>query len=167
MTYTYTYTARNKENPNQVMTFTIVDDHLKVNLTGFIEQVSDAMGEEDTKKTSKEIIKTHSGSALYKAVERLAGPVHINDVSPNYRDGKFRLTFWRRLAGLRFAPIGLSLGNVDNPKSAKQFLDTLHERQSQSDTPGFFAGPLDYWMTWFALVIGVFVLIKWPRKKKA
>jgi hypothetical protein len=166
MPFTYTYTARNQENPDRVMTFTIIDNHIKVNLTGFVDQLSEVLEEKERKEAIKDIISTQSGTALYKAVERLSGLVHINDVTPSYEDGQFKLTFWKRVAGLRFAPIILSMGSVDNPESASQFISTLVERQDQAESPGFFAGPLDYWASWIALLIGVVTLIKWPRKKK-
>lgn len=166
MPFTYTYTARNEDNPNRVMTFTIFEDYIKVNLTGLVDQVSEVVEEEDRQAAVKDFLTTQTGTALYKAMERLSGPVHINDVSPAYDDGQFKLTFWKRVAGLRFAPIMLSMGNVDNQEAAGQFIDTLKTRQDQADTPGIFAGPLDYWATWIAMLIGVFVLIKWPRKKK-
>ena len=166
MPFTYTYTARSKENPDRVMTFTIFDDYLKVNLTGLVDQVSEVIDDEDRQAAAKEFFTTQSGTALYKVMERLSGPVHINDVTPSFEDGAFKLIFWRRVAGLRFAPIVVLMGSVDNPEAAGQFIDTLMERQDQTDTPGIFAGPLDYWATWIAMVIGVLVLIKWPRKKK-
>lgn len=167
MPFTYTYTARNKDNPNRVITFTIFEDYLKVNLTGLIDQVSEVIEEEDRQAAVKDMITTQTGTAIYKALERLSGPVHINDVSPTYKDGRFQLTFWKRVAGLRFAPIILSMGNIDNPEAAGQFIETLMERQDLTGTPGVFSGPLDYWATWFAMLIGLIVLIKWPRKKES
>ncbi len=165
MPFTYTYTARNKENPNRIMTFTIFEDYLKVNLTGLVDQVSEVVEEKDRQDAVKEFLTTQSGSALYKAVERLSGPVHVNDVSPSYAEGLFKLTFWKRVAGLRFAPLVLAMGDVDNPEAAEKFINTLKERQDLADTPGIFSGPLDYWATWMAMAIGIIVLIKWPRKK--
>lgn len=167
MPFTYTYTARNRENPDRVMTFTIFEDYLKVNLTGLVDQVSSVVGEEDTGTAAKDFLATQSGSALYKAVERLSGPIHVNDVNPYFEDGQFKLTFWKRVAGLRFAPIILSMGDVDNPDAAGQFIETLMDRQDQADEPSAFAGPLDYWGTWIGILVGVILLIKWPRKDKS
>ena len=167
MPFTYTYTARNKDNPNRVATFTIFDDEVKVNLTGIFDQVSDVMDEEKRKEAVKEIISTQSGTALYKLTERLSGPAHINDVTPIYNDEKLIVTFWKRLKGLRFAPVVLSMGPVDNPEAASQFVEILKDRQEQADAPGFFAGPLDYWATWIAALIGLVVLLRWPRKQKS
>jgi hypothetical protein len=164
MPFTYTYTARNKDNPDRVLTFTIFENHLKVNLTGLIDQVSTVVGEEDRETAVKDFLSTQSDSAIYKAVERLSGLIHVNDVDPYYEEGQFKLRFWKRILGLRFAPITLSMGNVDNPEAAGQFIDTLMSRQDQAETPGPFTGPLDYWATWLGLIIGLFVLIKWPRK---
>lgn len=167
MPFTYTFTARNKENPNRVMTFTIFEDYLKVNLTGLVDQVSEVVEDEDRQTAVKDFLTTQTGTALYKAVERLSGPVHVNDVKPFFEDGQFKLTFWKRAIGLRFAPITLSMGDVDNPEAADQFIDKLLDRQKQAETPGFFSGPLDYWATWIGLLIGLVVLIKWPKKDKS
>lgn len=166
MPFTYTYTARNKENPDRVLTFTIIEDHLKVNLTGLVDQLSDVDKGEDQKTAVKNFLTTQSGTAIYKAMERLSGPVHVSDVNPQYKEGKFRLTFWKRLAGLRFAPITIVMGSVDNPEAAEQFINTLIERQNQTESPGYFAGPLDYWATWIGILIGLIVLIKWPRQRE-
>lgn len=170
MPFTYTYTARNKENPDKVITFTIFDDYLKVNLTGVLDRVSDVV-EEHEEETRKEQIKTflstQSGSALYKALERLSGPVHINDVCATLEEDQLNLTLWKRMAGLRVAPITISMGNVDNPEAANQFIDTLIDRQKSAESPSVFAGPLDYWVTWVALLIGLIVLIRWPKKDQS
>jgi hypothetical protein len=166
MPFTYTYSARNKDNPNRMVTFTIYDEQLKVNLSGLVEQVSEVFNEEDRKSAIKEVISTQSGTALYKAIERLSGPVHINDVTPIFKNGEFTLTFWNRVIGLRFAPIVIMMGDVDNPAAAEQFIKTLEERQDLADNPGFFAGPLDYWATWIGAVIALIVLLRWPHKKK-
>jgi hypothetical protein len=163
--FTYTYTARNSENPNRVVTFTIYEDQLKVDLTGLVDQVTEVIDEEHREEALKEIISTQTGTALYKAIERLTGPAHINDVTPLYKDGKITITFWKRLAGLRFAPIVIVMGEVDNPDAANQFVEVLSERQEQTDSPGVFAGPLDYWFTWVAIVMVIVALVRWPRKK--
>ena len=167
MPFTYTYTARNKKNPNRVMTFTIFGDYLKVNLTGIVDQISDVVEDEDRSIAIKEFLTTQTGMTLYKAVERLSGPVHINDVNPQYENGELKLGFWKRVAGFRFAPIILSMGEVDNPEAAAQFINIIMQRQDETDTPGIFSGPLDYWVTWLGLLIGLIVLIKWPRKKSS
>jgi hypothetical protein len=167
MTFTYTYTARDKDNPNTAMTFTIYDDFLKVDLTGLGEKILEVIDENHRQDALKEVITKQAGTTLYYLLERLSGPVHIKDVTPIFENGQFTLTFWNRLAGLRFAPIVVSMGEVDNPEAADQFIDTLEERQELTPTPGIFSGPLDYWVTWIAMLIGVIFLIRWPRKKRA
>jgi hypothetical protein len=149
------------------MTFTIFDDYLKVNLTGLGEKISEVIDEDRREDALKEVITKQAGTTMYYLLERLSGPVHIKDVTPVFDDGKFTLTFWKRLAGLKFAPIVVSMGEVDNPEAADQFIETLEERQGLTDTPSIFAGPLDYWVTWIAMLIGVILLIRWPRRKKS
>jgi hypothetical protein len=166
MPFTYTYTARSARNPDKVITFTIYEDYLKVNLTGLLDKVPNIMKEDERKAAIKSFLANQSGSALYKAIERLSGPVHINDVSPYLEDGQFKLTFWKRSAGLRVASITIAMGNVDNPDAAAQFIETLLERQKSAEVPGVFAGPLDYWITWIGMLIGLIVLVRWPRKDK-
>ena len=167
MTFTYTYTARSKDNLEHVATFTIIDDVLKVNLTGLFDQVSEVVEADDQQQAAKQLLKAQSASAIYKLVERLSGPVHVKDVTPNFDNEEFSLTFWKRIAGLRFAPLTVVMGEVDNPDAARQFLETLEEQQDLAEAPNVFSGPLDYWITWIALLIGVVVLLRWPRKKKA
>jgi len=166
MPFTYTYTARSLENPDRVLTFTIIDDYLKVNLTGLFDQVSNLLDEEGQKASIKKFFKTQTSTALFKLVERLSGPVHVNDVSPVFEDDKLKLIFWKRVAGLRLAPLTLVMGSIDNPDAAAQFIETLMDQQEKADEPGFFSGPLDYWATWVGLVVGLIALIRWPRKKK-
>jgi hypothetical protein len=167
MTFTYTYTARSKDNLEHVATFTIMDDVLKVNLTGLFDQVSDVVEAEDQEQAAKHLLKSQSDSAMYKFVERLSGPVHVKDVSPSFDNEEFSLTFWKRIAGLRVAPLIVMMGEVDNPEAARQFIETLREQQEIAEAPNVFSGPLDYWVTWIALLIGIFILIKWPREKKS
>ncbi len=166
MPFTYTYTARNKDKSERVITFTIFENYLRVNLTGLVDQFSEFLEEKDRQDAIKDFISTQSGSAIYKVLERLSGPVHVNDVKTNLDDGHLKITFWKRIAGLRFAPITLVMGKVDNPQAAAQFVDTLMDRQDQAEKPGFFSGPLDYWVSWIGLLIGLIVLIKWPKKHK-
>jgi hypothetical protein len=167
MTFTFTYTARDKGNPNTAMTFTIYDDYLKVDLTGLGEKISEIIDEDRRQDALKDIIKSQAGTTLYYVLERLSGPVHIRDVTPTFNDGNFTLTFWKRIVGLRFAPVIVSMGEVDNPEAANQFIDMLKERQELTEMPGKFAGPLDYWATWIAVLIALIVLIRWPRGKKS
>jgi len=167
MTFTYTYTARSKKNLEHVATFTIMDEVLKVNLTGLFDQVSDVVEAEDQEQAAKYLINSQSSSAIYKLVERLSGPVHVKDVSPSFDNEEFSLTFWKRIAGLRFAPLTIVMGKVDNPEAATQFIETLEERQKLAEAPNFFSGPLDYWVTWIAILIGIVILIKWPHEKKS
>jgi hypothetical protein len=165
MPFTYTYTARSQENPDRAVTYTIFDDHLKVDLTGLFDQLTEVVDAENREEAVKEMISTHSGTGLYKAIEKMSGPAHINDVYPHFDGAKLKVTFWKRLAGLRIAPVVTIMGEVDNPEAAAKFVEVLRERQDQTESPGIFAGPLDYWFTWIGLLIGVIALVKWPKKQ--
>ena len=43
---TYTYTARNINNPDDVVTFTLDNEHMRVNLTGVLEKAGALVGAE-------------------------------------------------------------------------------------------------------------------------
>ena len=68
MPFTYTYTARSKEKPDRVVTYTIFDDRIKVDLTGLFDQVTEVIESENRQEAIKEIVKTRSGTALYKTI---------------------------------------------------------------------------------------------------
>ena len=166
MSFTYTYTARNKDDPDRAMTFTIIENTLRVNLTGLDDRITDMIGKENRQTTLKEFFSSQSGSVILKAVERVSGLVHIHDVKPSLRDGELKLTCWRRIAGLRFAPLVLAMGAVDNPESAATFIEALKDRQDQVEYPGFFSGILDYWGTWIGALSGLIILIRQQHKKR-
>lgn len=167
MTFTYTYTAREQDNPNHVATFTIYDDILKINLMGLISQVSDIVVDDDPQEAAKKVLTTQAGTFIYKLLELLSGPIHIKDVIPSLEDGALKLVLWKRLAGFRIAPAVVMMGRVDNPQGAVQFIETLNVQQNKAESkPGYFSGPLDYAATWIALLIGAIILVKLPCKNK-
>jgi hypothetical protein len=166
MSFTYTYTARSTEDSSKAVTFTIIDDKLKIDLTGLYDQVSEMSKEEERKDVLKDILSTQSKFVILKTMEKLSEPVHLTDIKPSYDDEDFTLTFWKRVGGLRLAPIVILMGEVDNPEAAQAFIATLEERKSQIGKPGIFSGPLYYWFTWAALAISALILIRWPHKKE-
>jgi len=62
VTYTYTYTVRNSENPERAATFTIVDDHLRVNLTGLDDQIPQMLSGSQQIRPIKQFLTTQSGT---------------------------------------------------------------------------------------------------------
>ena len=166
MTYTYTYTARNNENPEHAATFTIVDDHLRVNLTGLDDQIPQMLSGSQQIRPIKQFLTTQSGTLLYKIIESMSGPVHIRDVAPNLTDEQPNLVMWKRVGGLRLAPMQISIQKIDNPEAAALFLEALTERQAETDSPDVLPGLMDYWATWLGLLLGSITLIKKLRQQK-
>ena len=161
---TFTYTARNKNNLEKVTTFTLVDDRLKINLTGLLDQAQKISSAETALQETQSQIGLQAKPLVMKMLENVyhAG-IHINDARVHINDGRFKLTAWYRAAGLRLAPITINMGEIDNPAAAEAFADEISRRQKQASPTGKFFGPLDYWFGWVGLLFVIFLLI---RKKK-
>lgn len=164
---TYTYTARSVNNPDKVITFTLYNGHMRVNLTGLLEQAAVVGQAEESSEELKQQISTQAKPAAMKLTEGISGPVHVNDVQANLSDENLQITFWQRLAGLRFVPVLFNMGKIDNPVAAKAFMDELEQRQAAESHVGKFFGPLDYWFGWIALVFVIGFLIRWPGRKES
>lgn len=156
---TYTYTARNTGDFNKVVTFTLHDGHMRVGLSGLMDQIQTVASSEEKSDEIKHQAATQARPALLKLRENISGPVDINDVNANLSGDRLRVTLWPRLGGLRVAPVRINMGQVDNQGAAEAFVDELNRRkEGQSDSRRFF-GPLDYWIGWVGilLVIGFFI----------
>jgi hypothetical protein len=190
MENTFTYTARGREHPERVVTFTLYDHHMSVDLGGLMEHVERALRHEpeeseqtDGKAKEREqeeadelevgeaqaspsrspalaVIKPAAVSAL----ERGTGPFHVRDVAADVDGDSFRVRTWIRAKGLRAAPVQFSWQSVDNPEGARAFTAELGHRQRAASHPGRFPGPMDYWLSW--LVLGGLVLaLFWSRRR--
>jgi len=157
---TYTYTARNIADPDKVVTFTLYDGHMRVNLTGLLDQARTVSSADEKSGELKRQVSLQARPALLKLKEGVSGPVHINDINARMDDDRLQVTMWPRVAGLRLAPVQLKMGQVDNEEAAEAFVDELEQRKetTESDDRKFF-GPLDYWVGWAGLmmVIGIFI----------
>ena len=162
---TYTFTARNVNNPNKVVTFTLINEHMRVNLTGLFDQVKEIGGAEDKSDKIKQQISTQAKPAALKMIEDISGPVHVSDVNLHLMGDELDVTLWQRVAGLRLAPVRLNMGQIDNVDSATAFREELTHRKASATHIGKFFGPLDYWIGWVGLVLLVGILIKWPGKR--
>jgi len=165
---TYTYTARNINNPDRVATFTLYDGHMRVNLTGLLDQANTVAGSEEKPDELKHQMKLLAKPTLLKLKEGISGPVHVNDINAAIDDDRLRVTLWPRVAGLRLAPVQLKMGQVDNEEAAEAFVDELEQRKetTESDTRKFF-GPLDYWIGWAGLMFLIGLLIRRPKHSEA
>ncbi len=164
---TYTYTARNAGNPNKVLTFTLQGDFLKINLTGLEDDLAEIIGGDKNKENLKETISDQTGPTALKVMEGISGPVHLGDVSVRLsgeNQNNFKITLWKRLAGLRAAPVVLDMGEIDNPPAAGKFAEELRARQESAGKISKFFGPLDYWLGWIGMALLALVFIRRPSK---
>jgi hypothetical protein len=162
---TYTYTARNIHNPEKILTFTIQGDYIKVNLTGLEENLTDLISGDEDQGNSVSKLVDQAGPTALKVMEGISGPIHINDVKLDLKgdeEDHFRIILWKRLAGLRAAPIVLDMGEIDNPPAARRFKEELTKRQEIAGKISKFLGPLDYWLGWIGMVVLTLILIRHP-----
>ena len=107
---TYTYTARSVNNPDNVVTFTLDGEHMRVNLTGVLEKAGALFGAEEKKSEIGYQLSKQTKPIVTKVMENFSGPVHISDVQADFNGERLRLTFWQRTAGLRLAPVIFNMG---------------------------------------------------------
>jgi hypothetical protein len=162
---TYTYTARNVDDPDRVITFTLYGNYLRVNLTGLLDKLGKISESEERGEEVRRQLKTQLPPASMKLIEQFSGPIHVRDVDVRLRDDRLTVSAWQRLGGLRLAPVVFGLGEVDNPEGARAFVDEVEERRESSPTVSRFVGPLDYWAGWALLVGVIAILLRWPRRE--
>lgn len=132
---TYTYTARDAAQPDQVATFTLYEE-------------------------TRPKMMTQAQPAALKLASRLTGPVHLRDMQVRLIGNRLEVILWQRVAGLRLFPLFLDMGLVDNAEAAQAFVQEVEERQKTSPHPGRFLGALDYWAGWLAWGL----ILKWIGK---
>ena len=55
---------------------------------------------------------------------------------------------WKRLRGLRVAPVSIQLTHISDPQAAADFAELIKERAQFAPQPGRYTGPLEYLGTW-------------------
>lgn len=161
---TYTYTARNANNPDKVVTFTLDNGHMRVNLTGILDQTSRINAADDKKAEIQNQLSMQAKPAALKLAENISGPFHISDVNADLEDDRLRVSMWQRAGGLRLAPVRFNMGQVDNIEAAEAFVDEVQNRQTKTESRTKFFGPLDYWIGWIGLGLVMLVLFRRPRR---
>jgi len=163
---TYTYTARNTSDPTKVMTFTLYDHHMGVNLTGILDQARVVVGTDAEEKPAeiKNQLSYQAKPAAMKFVEYFSGPAHVSDVNAYLADENLKVTLWQRLGGLRLAPIQFDMGKIDNVESADAFVDELEQRKKSASYAGKFSGFLDYRVGWISLLLVGGIFLSWLRR---
>ncbi len=159
---TYTYTARSVSDPAQVITFTLYDENMSVELGAPMEHIERALqSEEGDEAGSSAWLKP----VVISLLERGTQPFNIADVDASTEEGSLRVIAWNRSGGLRLAPLIFAMGEIDNPVAAGAFVKELHRRKQHAEYPGKFPVPLDYWASWIlAGFLAFSVLIWWYRR---
>lgn len=166
MKETYTYTARKADNPEQVVTFTLYDDHLSVGMTAPLEQIDRAVEATTEEKEPPEEQDSIQQTLWLKPLavsllEKGLHPFQIRDVGVETREDWLRVRIWIQAGGLRLFPITLVEGKVDNPSAAAAFSAEIAERKA--DLSG--VSLLDYWATWIVGSLGLLVFFQiWRRR---
>ena len=165
---TYTYTARNANDPNKVVTFTLLDGHMRVNLTGLLDQANTVVSSEEKSGELKRQVSLQAKPALLKLKEGISGPIHVNDVNARMEDDQLQVTLWQRMGGLRLAPVQFDMGHIDNEEAAEAFVDEVEHRKEETESdPSRFFGPLDYWLGWAGLLLLIGLFIRRPKHNEA
>jgi hypothetical protein len=180
MENTFTYTARSTMEPERVVTFTLHDHHMSVELGGLMEHVERALRSEEVEAAEEaEIEEAQEEVEAPEAAERNPAlaiakpaavsllqmgtrPFHVRDVAADSDGEAFHVRTWVRAKGLRAAPVRLEWESVDNPSGAHAFVEELRRRKRATSYPGRFPGPMDYWISWFLVGLLALVLF-WPR----
>ena len=76
MTDTYTFTARSAEDPQNVVTFTLEDHQLQINLTGLLEPLSNITDPEEMQEQAKKMMRDQLKPGVLKVLEGFTGPVN-------------------------------------------------------------------------------------------
>jgi hypothetical protein len=174
MENTYTYTARNVDNPEQVVTFTLQDHHLSVGLGAPLEQLETVLEQVGVGKEAEEEAGPEAEAKLWlrplavSLLEQGVGPFRVADVNASAEEDRLRVRAWYRAGGLALAPFTLVDDRVDNPQAAQAFVEELDTRKSEVTVAFALPNLLDYWFTWIligALMLGLFQV--WHRKAHA
>jgi hypothetical protein len=173
MENTYTYTARSAAYPEKVVTFTLYDHSMSVELGVPLEHIERAVvSEGDETEIEAEAGIEHEALShawlkptAVSLLQRGTRPFSVADVDARTDNDGLRVTAWARTKGLRLAPVTFSWDEVDNPEGAEAFARELKRRKGAAAYPGRFPGLLDYWASWFSMGLLLLVLLLWPRRE--
>jgi hypothetical protein len=167
MENTYTYTARNAENPEQSVTFTLHDHSMSVGLGAPLEQIEQVLNRDENQEDNGDgsEVQLWLKPLAISLVEQGTGPFRVADVDARADEDRLRVKAWFRTGGLGLAPITLIDGPIDNSDAAQAFVAEVNRRKEEVPGPFKLLGLLDYWATWIAAsaaLISLFAL--WRRK---
>jgi hypothetical protein len=161
---TYTYTARNARRPEEVLTFTLHDHQLSIDLGSPLEHVERAVEAQQSEDVDYPIQSWLKPMAL-SMVERATAPFDVSDVIVDVAEDVLHVRAWYRVGGLRLSSVTLVHGEVDNPAAARAFAAELAQRKGERPALNKLLDVMDYWVAWFvAGFVMVFLLQIWRRR---
>ncbi len=161
---TYTYTARSLEHPQQVVTFTLHDKWLSVDIGAPVEQVENIVSAVQDDAELEEVSTGLKPLAL-SLMERGTKPCRLADVSVGLDEDRLFVGSWTRVSGLRLSTLTLMHERVDNPDAAQAFVDEVQRRQESLSASMGVLGIFDYWATWVAVSTSLLVFFLFWRKR--
>ena len=164
---TYTYTARNADDPEQVVTFTLYDHSLSVGVGVPLEHVERGLqaGQGQAEEESEYHLRPWLKPMAVSLVERGTHPFGVGDVDARAEEDELQVRAWFRTGGLRLFPITLIEGRVDNPEAAYAFVEELDRRKRAMGRTSGVLNVLDYWATWLLAGFLMAVLLEtWRRR---
>lgn len=169
-TQTFTYTARSAVHPERVITFTLHDHSLSLDLGAPLEQIERAIQAQEGEEGQDEESRWLRPIAL-SMLQRGASPFALDDVEAEVDGGGLSVTAWIRAGGLRLAPLIMTWNQVDNPAGAEAFVRELDRRKQKAPEQSSLGGPFDYWFSWLlgGLIGIVFLAVglrSWLKKKE-
>jgi hypothetical protein len=170
MEETYTYTARSPEHPEQTITFTLRNEHLSADLGTPVEQIERMLEVGRDGQEGAEVEEQPEGGLWLKPLavslmERGVGPFHIADVNALAREDQLRIKAWYRAGGLGLVPITLINSRIDNPAAAHAFVQEIARRKDETSAATGPLALLNYWVTWFVVVLAFVALFNFWRDK--
>jgi hypothetical protein len=163
---TYTFTARSVVNPDAIVTFTLTDHSLRVNLTGMVEKMEKVLVSEDKPSEVRHQVISQIQPAAVKFLQGSFEAIPLDDVNAKFDGDRLMVNTWKRVGGLRLAPLMISIQEVDNPDATEAFVNELNDRKSTARHLSRFVGPLDYWIGWVGLLFGLLFLLRWSSRQK-
>lgn len=156
---TYTYTARSREKPEKMATFTLNNGNISVELGNALLEYLEKRAEAE--ETAGGIpLSDWAKPVTIGALQKIAQPLPINDFDAAMGgEESLQTTIWLRSGGLRLAPIMTSWDAVDNPVAARAFVEEVNKRQQTADPINALPSVLDYWGTWLATGASLIVLV--------
>ncbi len=171
MENTFTFTARSALASERVVTFTLYDQHMAVDVGAPLEHVERVVrGLGDEPETDAEAESPGGAQTAYalkpaavSLLEKSGRPFDIGDVYAQAKGDALTVTAWVRAKGLRLAPVRFAWKQVDNPEAAHAFAEEIRARSQDAPHPGRFRGLMDYWISWLLLGVLLFALFM-PRR---